>query len=95
MFFRNYKRRKKCLCKSLKSHNSVRLMIVNILKGPKHKYDKYCLDNKQILKKPIQMQLSKKLSIFPPLFKEFLKSTLNFDHFEKKMSLVGYVFPKL
>ena len=57
--------------------------------------DKYCLDNKQILKKPIQMQLSKKLSIFPPLFKEFLKSTLNFDHFEKKMSLVGYVFPKL
>ena len=57
--------------------------------------DKYCLDNKQILKKPIQMQLSKKLSIFPPLFKEFLKSTLNFDHLEKKMSLVGYVFPKL
>ena len=33
---------------------------------------------------PIKIQLSKKLKVFPELLTEFLKSSFNFDHFEKK-----------
>ena len=36
MYFRNYRRRKTCLCKYLKSHNSVHPRIVNMLKGLNH-----------------------------------------------------------
>ena len=41
------------------------------------------------------MQLSQKLKMFSQFFTEFLKSTFNFKHFEKKMRLIAYVFPKL
>ena len=43
------------------------------------------------------MQLSEKLKAFSKIFIAFLKSTLNFKHFEKKnnMSLIGQVFLKL
>ena len=34
MYFRNYRRRKTCLCKCLKSHNSLHPRIFNMLKGP-------------------------------------------------------------
>ena len=43
----------------------------------------------------IQMHLSQKQKIFSEFFSAFLKSALNFEHFEKKMSLIAYVFPKL
>ena len=41
------------------------------------------------------MQLSKKLKIFSETFTAFLKSTFNFEHLQKRMSVVAYVFPKL
>ena len=33
---------------------------------------------------PIKIQLSKKLKVFSEIITEFLKSSFNFDHFEKK-----------
>ena len=41
------------------------------------------------------MQLSKKQKAYSELFALFLKSALNFEHFEIKMSLVTYVFSDL
>ena len=43
----------------------------------------------------IQMHLSKKQKIFSEFFSAFFKSALNFEHFQKKMTLIAYVFPKL
>ena len=43
----------------------------------------------------IQMHLSQKEKIFSQFFSEFFKSALNFEHFQKKMTLIAYVFPKL
>ena len=43
----------------------------------------------------IQMPLSQKQNIFPEFFSSFFESALNFKHFQKKMTLMAYVFPKL
>ena len=43
----------------------------------------------------IQMHLSQKQKIFSKFFSAFSKSALNFEHFQKKMTLIPYVFPKL
>ena len=43
----------------------------------------------------IQMHLSQKQKIFFQFFSAFFKSPLNFEHFQKKMTLIAYVFPKL
>ena len=43
----------------------------------------------------IQMHLSQKQKIFSDLFPAFFESALNFEHFQKKMTLVAYLFPKL
>ena len=43
----------------------------------------------------IQMHLSKKQKIFFEFFSAFFESALNFEHFQKKMTLIAYVFPKL
>ena len=43
----------------------------------------------------IQMHLSQKQNIFSELFSAFSESALNFEHFQKKMTLIAYVFPKL
>ena len=43
----------------------------------------------------IQMHLSQKQKIFSEFFAAFFKSALNFEHFQKKMTLIAYVFPKL
>ena len=45
---------------------------------------KYRALNRDILMIPIQMQLSHKQKSFSNLFAEFLKSRLNFEHFQKK-----------
>ena len=45
---------------------------------------KYPVLNREILMIPIQMQLSHKQKHFSDFFAEFLKCTLNFEHFEKK-----------
>ena len=41
------------------------------------------------------MQLSEKLETFSGFFIAFFESALNFEHFEKKMSLIAQVFLKL
>ena len=43
----------------------------------------------------IQMHLSRKQKIFSEFFSAFFESALNFAHFQKKMTLIAYVFPKL
>ena len=41
------------------------------------------------------MHLSQKGSDFLQLFCAFFKFTIHFEHFQKKMTLIPYVFPKL
>ena len=41
------------------------------------------------------MHLSQEAKIFSQSFSAFFKSGINFEHFQKKMTLMGYVFPKL
>ena len=43
----------------------------------------------------IQKHLSEKQNIFSEFFSAFLGSALNFKHFQKKMTLMADVFPKL
>ena len=43
----------------------------------------------------IQMRLYQKQNIFPGFFSSFFEFALNFEHFQKKMTLMAYVFPKL
>ena len=46
--------------------------------------EKYPVLNEDNLTIPIQMELSQKSKTFSPFFTAFSKSTLNFEHFEKK-----------
>ena len=57
--------------------------------------DKYSLLDRDNLTQPIQILLSEKKKTFSGFFSAFLKSTLNFERFQKKMTLIGDVFPKL
>ena len=57
--------------------------------------DKYCLLYRDNLKQPIQILLSQKQKTFSQFFSALLKSTLNFEHFQKKMILIADVFPQL
>ena len=41
------------------------------------------------------MSLSTKQKPFSLFFDSFVKSTLNFEHFQTKTTLIAYVFPKL
>ena len=43
----------------------------------------------------IQMHLSRKQKVFSEFFAAFFEFALNFKQFEKKMTLIAYVFPKL
>ena len=43
----------------------------------------------------IQMHLSQKQKIFSGCFSAFFESALNFEHFQKTMTLIAYVFLKL
>ena len=43
----------------------------------------------------IQMHLSQKQNFFSQYFAAFFESALNFEHFQKKMTLIAYVFSKL
>ena len=43
----------------------------------------------------IQMHLSRKEKIFSQVFSAFFEYALNFEHFQQKMTLIAYVFPKL
>ena len=57
--------------------------------------DKYCLNSEDKWMQTIQVLLSQKQNIFPEFFSSFFESALNFEHFQKKMTLIAYVFPKL
>ena len=43
----------------------------------------------------IQMHLSQKQNIFSEFFFAVFEFVLNFEHFQKKKTLIAYVFPKL
>ena len=57
--------------------------------------DKYSLISRDNWMQTIQKHLSEKQNIFSEFFSEFFESALNFKHFQKKMTLMAYVFPKL
>ena len=57
--------------------------------------DKYSLNSKDKWMQTIQMLLSQKQNIFSQFFSPFFESSLNFEHFQKKMTNMAYVFPKL
>ena len=57
--------------------------------------EKYCLLYRDNLMQPIQILLSQKENTFIEFFSTFLKSTLNFENFQKKTTLTADVFPKL
>ena len=46
--------------------------------------EKYSLLHRENLTQPIQILLSQKQNTFSQFFSEFLKSTLNFEHFQTK-----------
>ena len=57
--------------------------------------EKYSFGKRENLPQPIDFQLSKKLKSFSQFFIAFLKSTSNFQHFEKNMSLIADAFSKV
>ena len=57
--------------------------------------DKYCLLYNENLLQPIQILLSQKQKTFSQFFSAFLKCTLNFENFQKKINLIADIFPKL
>ena len=56
--------------------------------------EKYSLNSKYKGMQTIEMLLSQKQNIFSGFFSAFFESPLNFEHFQKKMTLIAYVFPK-
>ena len=69
---------------------SLRLFVNTLTDG-----DNYCLLYRDNLTQPIQILLSQKQQTFSQFFSLFLKSSLNFEHFQNKMTLIADVFPKL
>ena len=57
--------------------------------------DKYSLLYIDNLTEPIQILLSQKQKTFSGIFSSFLRSTLNFEHFQKKVTLIADVFLQL
>ena len=51
--------------------------------------------NRDNLTQQIQILLSQKQETFSQFFYALLKSTLQFEHFQKKMALIADVFSKL
>ena len=57
--------------------------------------DKYSLISGDKWMQTIQMHLSEKQNIFSIFFPAFSESALNFEDFQKNMTLIAYVFLKL
>ena len=57
--------------------------------------DKYSPISRDKWMQTIQMDLCQKQDIFSEFFCAFFESALNFGLFQKKMTLISYVFPKL
>ena len=64
---------------------------VNILTAD----DKYSLISRENWMQTIQMHLSEKQNNFSQFFSGVFESALYFEHFQKKMTLMAYVFPNL
>ena len=56
--------------------------------------DKYSLISSDNWMQTIQMHLSQKQKVFSQFFAAFFEFALNFEHFQKKMTLIAYVFAK-
>ena len=56
--------------------------------------DKYSLISRDNWMQTIQMNLSQKQKLFSKFSAAFFEFALNFEHFQKKMTLIAYVFPK-
>ena len=57
--------------------------------------DKYSLNSKDKWMETIQKHLSQKQNIFSQFFSAVFESALNLEFFQKKMTLIAYVFVKL
>ena len=57
--------------------------------------ERYPVLNRHSLTIPIQMQLSQKSKNFSQFYSEFLKSRINLKYFEKKITLIDFVFLNL
>ena len=57
--------------------------------------DKYSVISKDQLMQRIQMDLSQKQNILSEFFSAFFETVVNLEHFQKKMTLIAYVFSKL
>ena len=57
--------------------------------------DNYSLVSRDNWMQTIQMPLSQKKKVFSEFFAAFFEFGLNFEHFQKKMTFIAYVFPKL
>ena len=57
--------------------------------------EKYSFLYRDNLTQPLQILLSQKQKTFSQFFSTFLKSTLNFAHFQKRMTVIPNVFPNL
>ena len=54
--------------------------------------DKYSVISRDNSMPTIQMHLSQKQKIYSEFFSGFFESALNSEHFQKKMTLIAYVF---
>ena len=57
--------------------------------------DRHSLISKDKLMETIQMHLSQKKNIFSQFCSAFSESELNFEHFQKNITPIAYVFPSL
>ena len=57
--------------------------------------DNYSVVSRENSMQTIQMDLSQKQKVFSEFFTAFFEFAINFEHFQKKMNFIAYVFPKL
>ena len=73
----------------------LRSEILGLFVNPLTAEYQYSRRNMMNFQQQLQTQVSQKRKSFSRFFIAFLKSTSRLEHFEKKMSLVAQVFPKL
>ena len=85
------------LARKLSSKKSFLLTweILGLLVNPLATDEMYPVLNGDNLRIPIQMQLNQEQKTFSEFFPPLLKFILQFEHFEKKMTLINFVFSKL
>ena len=70
------------------------LLLIQFLNTLTANYE-YSRNNTDNLPLPVQMHLSGKLKTFSGFFIAFFEAALNFEYFEKTISLIAQVFLKL